>query len=443
MNQAQWEKAIAVIAAGDVWGADDLRGVVEESDYPRLIEQYAQAKSWAQKDVVAALLANRRHASLKALFLDYMQVQITEESQIFTLAQMLAYFGEEYDQFKRYFTNYDLLIETLNEVLAKYGLTRPPEEEQSEPEEKIEKKVTPLTDIAIAARLPEDTSPEEQLLVAIERADITLLNQAIAQGADFDTRIQHPPLTGCTPLMAAIQSQHGDLALRLIEAGADVNTRRSDKTTVNPEQGQTALSWAMTQPQMQIVDALIAAGADVDCPNTYGSTPLHTAITYDNTAYVDKLLAAGVDFSHPRYEQRRPLSHAIKNGGDMAMIRHLLALGDDVNARFQIGYTPLILAVEEGYLDVVKLLLAHGADPNAVHLGGGPSTMPGGYERWRGMTPLAFAIERGAVQMVRTLLAGGANPNQAVEKPDGTTVELMALEKKKKAAIAELLAQSA
>lgn len=436
MNQAEWQAVESAIEEGDVFAVDDLLGAVEKSDYPALIERYRSAASWAQKDVVAQLLATHSDPSLVPIFLDYMQVPITEEMQMFALAQMMRHFGEEYDQFNRYFSDYDLMVRALGEILAKHGLARP-----AEPEAKTSntpaKKQIPLTDIPLTSKLAEDIAPKQLLLVAIERQDRVLLERAIARGADASARITHPPLTGCSVLMGALNLHQSEMALRLIDAGADVTARRSHQDKVNPERGQTALWWAMSQTNMTVVNALLAAGAPVDCPDAYGKTPLLQAVGNGKLDYVDRLLKAGADLQQAIYKEIPPLYVAAK-AGDLEMVRYFLDIGEDPNARHLNGGTALLTAVYEGYADIVRCLLEAGADPNVVHLGINSPLSPSS-ARLAGMTPLAFAIRDGRIKMVKLLIRGGANRNLLVEKPDGTKIALLDFATKKRAAIAALL----
>lgn len=53
------------------------------------------------------------------------------------------------------------------------------------------------------------------------------------------------------------------------------------------------------------------------------------------------------------------------SNGDLVRLKALLSKGADVNARDQIGSTPLIVASFRGKTDVVKLLLEKGADSEA------------------------------------------------------------------------------
>lgn len=437
MNQEQWTAVEKIIEKGDMFSADSWVQVVDEGDYPALIQRYQQAKNWQQKDVIAILLAPHFNPSLQPIFLDYMQVPITEEMQMFTLAQMLRHFGEEYNQFNRFFSNYELLIKTLGEILAKFGLERPPEPvEETQPDIVRQKQETPLTDIPLAAELEETIAPEIRLLVAIERQDMGLLVQAIAQGADLDARIEQKPLTGCTPLMAALRLQRSAMALRLIESGADVGARRSRKGEINPEIGPTPLSCAaMAQPDMTVVKALIMAGAPVDCPSAKGITPLACAVMDGNITLVQYLLEVGADLQHPTYENASLLSRAVKYD-EIEMAQYLLDLGVPIEATTIYGGNALLTAVYEGYIDHVKLLLSNGADPNACYIAVEPERTLSAFV---GMTPLALAIKYNRLNMAKVLLKGGADPNQRIEKLDGTQIAPLDFATKRREKFAALL----
>jgi outer membrane protein assembly factor BamB len=82
--------------------------------------------------------------------------------------------------------------------------------------------------------------------------------------------------------------------------------------------------------------------------------------------------------------------------GDLAAVRKLLDEGTPVDAKTRYGATALSFACDKGQLEVVKLLLARGADPNAK-------------DRFYGATPLAWAAQHGAVEVARLLVENGAN----------------------------------
>ena len=85
------------------------------------------------------------------------------------------------------------------------------------------------------------------------------------------------------------------------------------------------------------------------------------------------------------------------NAADVAEIRRLIKDGADVNVRNKFGVTPLIMASLLGHTDVVKLLLAAGADVNAKANKGGED-----------YTALRIAKMRGHTQIIKLLTEHGA-----------------------------------
>jgi hypothetical protein len=100
----------------------------------------------------------------------------------------------------------------------------------------------------------------------------------------------------------------------------------------------TPLIRAARNGDVEVLRALLAAGADPDLADTTGNhwTPLMHAIHKDHAGATRLLLDAGADANHR---------------------------GDG-------GVTPLIMAAAYGNVDIVNLLLAHGADPAARARGG-------------------------------------------------------------------------
>lgn len=104
------------------------------------------------------------------------------------------------------------------------------------------------------------------------------------------------------------------------------------------------------------------------------------------------------------------LIEAAKNG-ETKIIESLLAQGAEVNAKNNLGWTPLMFATVNGYADSVRSLLQAGADLNVKD----PLT---------GGTVLLLGVARGHSDVVRVLLEGGADPNLEIE--DGSTALMAA-----------------
>jgi len=108
----------------------------------------------------------------------------------------------------------------------------------------------------------------------------------------------------------------------------------------------------------------------------------------------------------------------------ISAVKALLAIGVDVNATNQMGQSPFSVAVESGNVELVKLLIAHGADINRT---------------MRGITPLHYAADRNHTETVKTLLSAGANVNTA----DGLPPLICAVEHDNVEMLSALMAKGA
>jgi ankyrin repeat protein len=92
-------------------------------------------------------------------------------------------------------------------------------------------------------------------------------------------------------------------------------------------------------------------------------------------------------------DKNAELFDAVKNG-DLAYVQKLISKGADVNAKDNIGMTPLMAAAEEGRKDVCELLISKGADINA--------------QDKDGKTALKYAIENSKNDVADFLRSKGA-----------------------------------
>lgn len=87
--------------------------------------------------------------------------------------------------------------------------------------------------------------------------------------------------------------------------------------------------------------------------------------------------------------------------GDAAKVEALIKKGADPNAKTHYGVSALAFACDRGHVDVVKVLLANGADPKVK-------------DTFYGATPLDSALENGHTEIVKLLLEKGASPDNAL-----------------------------
>ena len=144
------------------------------------------------------------------------------------------------------------------------------------------------------------------------------------------------------------------------------------------------------------VKALLSKGADVNLAQGDGMTALHWAALNGDVAIINAVLAAGAKTTVvTRLGNYTPL-HLASSRGQAAAVARLLEAGSDVRAATDTGVQPLHLAAQAGNADAVRAILDKGADVNAV-------------DRTHGRTPLVFAVSQNRVDVMKVLIAKGAS----------------------------------
>ena len=98
---------------------------------------------------------------------------------------------------------------------------------------------------------------------------------------------------------------------------------------------------------------------------------------------------------NPKQELNDQMWEAVRKG-DAAAVTALLDKGAEVNARFRYGTTALFKAAERGHLEVVKVLLARGADVSVK-------------DTFYGATAMTWALDNKHIEVVRALLEKDAD----------------------------------
>jgi ankyrin repeat protein len=190
----------------------------------------------------------------------------------------------------------------------------------------------------------------------------------------------------------------------LVEYGAAVNA-------TEPAEKQTALMWAAAERHADVVKALIDAHADLKAHTKQGFTAIHFAARQGDLACVRQLLDAGVDVNLLTQSDSAPNK-----------VTNFLGISKTVGS---LGYTPLLVAVVRGQVDLALWLLDHGADPNNIAAGMTP--LHWASSQWESFTTnpvygfddaMAGIPNRQAkLKLVKALLAHGANVNARMTKP--------------------------
>lgn len=250
--------------------------------------------------------------------------------------------------------------------------------------------------------------------------------EALAALLDAGAGIETPGRKSRTALMNAAEAGHADAVRLLLERGARVEARdaggwtawmfadRAGRTEVaqilvragaDPTGGarSRALSAAVASGDLRALQESLRAGADPDVGDDEGKRPLEVAIRAKRRDLVELLIAAGADLNvNQNASGYTPLRLAITRG-QTEIVRVLLAAGADPNARSSIaGFleTPLLAAVGTGLEEIVRALAAAGADLCAPSPNGGETPLA----RARRLEP-GYAHAGGSIPKVALLLA--------------------------------------
>ena len=188
---------------------------------------------------------------------------------------------------------------------------------------------------------------------------IEILNKGVNVNASFAR--DDSELSGKTALMVASSRGYSNMVAELIKRGANVNLKHYS--------GETALMFAAAKGDAKIVKALVRAGANPNVKvvsfHAGEITPLISAINSDSEQRVEvvSILISGKAQINPEGQFLiSPLMHAV---GDLEIVKLLIANGANVNQKNVRGATALMAAAIDGTASVVRYLLEQGADVNA------------------------------------------------------------------------------
>jgi ankyrin repeat protein len=160
-------------------------------------------------------------------------------------------------------------------------------------------------------------------------------------------------------LFAAIRrGATGDVE-RLIAKGVSPNARDA--------QGTPALMAAALFADADIVELLLKRGADPNVADESGATALMWSVP--DRAKIQSLLERGAAVDARSDTGRTALLVAASYPGTVDVLRLLLARGADLRAQDRAGTTALALAVRSADVDVVRLLIERGLNPDALNPG--------------------------------------------------------------------------
>ena len=249
---------------------------------------------------------------------------------------------------------------------------------------------------------------EELIHGAINSGDVDVVRHQLALNPYLINKMND---MGEEPLHAAIRERHMDIAEALVELGADVNA-----STFHMFKGYnepiTPLDYAVWYGNFKIVSLLLDRGANPNHSGMLGITPFHSAIKRGNEDIIRAMVRAGGDF-HVKNDWGRatPFDYITEYGrmnvflriiagavqsGDMKILATLFKAGFSPRLKDRFGDSLLHIAVRVRNVEMVRFLLRQGAHENALNRSGG--------------TPLLEAVRLGDTHIAFVLLKARAYP---------------------------------
>ena len=276
------------------------------------------------------------------------------------------------------------------------------------------------------------------LQTAVNKGDLKLIKCLITKNQDnVNATVKGQDNQETSLLNWAIKNKNNELAVKLIDLGADCNSFDADGYTsihnavsfgaldvlnkmiernidinAKDKDGKTALFYVA-----ELGYAEVEAKADMEIYVNTGATPILEASLKGKKDIVKTLIDAGADVNTYDNEYRTPLIGAAYNG-HTDVVEVLLAAGANIEAYSHSPETPLCGALVQQHWDTADILIRHGADTSTV--------MEDGY------SPLSICVHYDNLAMLQSLLDAGASPDGdilrfAIEKKNPKIIEALLL----------------
>ncbi len=245
--------------------------------------------------------------------------------------------------------------------------------------------VLPSTSLALESPILADAAEQQ------DRRDV---HRLIAQRADVNAA----QLDGMTALHWSVYHDDLELSKALLDAEA--------KVSVTNRYGVSPIALACTNGNSAIVRILLSHGADANATLPGGETALMTASRTGNVDVVKELLSRGADVAAKERKGQTAIMWAAAEG-HADVVEQLIQAGANPDEQLPSGFNALFFAVRAGRSQVVDLLLRRGAEVNQTL----KAVKAAARAPRNGTSPLIMAIENGHLELAIQLVDAGADPN--------------------------------
>jgi len=238
--------------------------------------------------------------------------------------------------------------------------------------------------------MDETSEPDLQIVEMVQaagRGESAFVVDCLNRGMDVNAKDR-----GTTSLMMAVRGCHIDLIRILLDRGADLSPENCIEYTAMTYAVIGSRSWGdyiiVPSPDPRPLEMLLAAG---------GRYELREAALLNDVDLARTRLDEGADPNTGRGSYDGPLLKIAAELGYVEMVDLLLDHGADIESMYDLGQRPLLSAARYGRTDVVLRLLVRGADLDATD--------------WSRQSALSNAAIENHRELAELLLARGAKRN--------------------------------
>ncbi|PWQ95705.1 ankyrin repeat domain-containing protein [Leucothrix arctica] len=221
---------------------------------------------------------------------------------------------------------------------------------------------------------------------ALEKGDKAAMRLLVKYKTNINVTNKKPPLV----LMA--EAKNNDMIRFLLAIGANPNLEYS---------GQYLIHRAIANTEMELAQALIAKGVDVNIKDAYERTPIQIAIEKNDSRFTQLLLSSGANV-YVKDKDGNSLLHRAAVNGKTNIVTQLLADRVNIHQKNDKGETALLLAIQNDELAITRTLLKIGANP---HVG----------DKY-GRSPIGNALTKKNLSYAKLLIAKKVNINKISDR---------------------------